>query len=201
MLARCRLAAGDEAGWLKTLDEFLRQDETGLSHARVRVEISQHFMSQGKFDRAEPYARDAAGSGAGWAMLNAAECYEGLGRWDEAERWVRREAEGYDRPMAWYLWCVRTGHGDVRAAEAVAAEYVRRTAQAADPIAATDRGMFYLVQGRAADALAVYKPLWTGPAPPSPGCTRHCSTTPPTMRRRGMPRWKRSSAGAPRSGT
>lgn len=51
----------------------------------MRVDIARHFMGRKEWDKARPYADAAAQTYAGWAMLCAAECYEGLEDWDKAE--------------------------------------------------------------------------------------------------------------------
>jgi hypothetical protein len=75
-------------------------------------------MSLGQWEEAQPYAEAAAQSWAEWAMLCAVDCYEGMEEWEQAEAWVRRVSERYPNPSwaKWFLWCHRTGHGDLDAA-------------------------------------------------------------------------------------
>jgi tetratricopeptide (TPR) repeat protein len=75
-------------------------------------------MGQKEWKKAQPYADAAAGTYAGWALLCASECYEGMEEWDRSEELVRAAAERYDDGrIRWYYWCRRTGKGDVQAAE------------------------------------------------------------------------------------
>jgi tetratricopeptide (TPR) repeat protein len=105
--------------WRQTLEASLKEEDTGLHHAQVRVQIAREYFRNKDFKSALPYVEAAAPTGAGWAMLAAGECYEGPGDWDRAEQMVRAASERYtDGWFNWYLWCRRTGHGDVRAAEA-----------------------------------------------------------------------------------
>jgi tetratricopeptide (TPR) repeat protein len=121
LLAEVQLDGGDEAGWVKTLETFLQQPDTGLDHAKVRERLARHFMQRGQWDKAMPYADAAAETWAAWAMECASECHEGAGDWKNAELWVRRVSERYEgSELDWWLWCERTGHGDKAAARAFA---------------------------------------------------------------------------------
>jgi tetratricopeptide (TPR) repeat protein len=124
-LADVYKAQGDRARWKETIDAILEGEDTGLEHAQLRVALAQDLMARGEWEEARPYAEAAAESYAEWAMLCAAQCYEGLGDWDRAEDWIVRIAERYGRAPGWYLWCRRTGHGDVEAALRAAQEQFR----------------------------------------------------------------------------
>ena len=59
--------------WQATLDNFLTKvEDLGLDHAQVRVEIANYYMGLGQWDKAKPYAEDAAATWAEWAMMCAA---------------------------------------------------------------------------------------------------------------------------------
>jgi len=89
---------GKEELWLATLKEFLTKPDNELDHARVRVEIAEHFMAKGDYKTAQPYAEQAAEeSGAEWAMRCAQRCAEGLGDDKRAAMWARRIRERYGR--------------------------------------------------------------------------------------------------------
>jgi tetratricopeptide (TPR) repeat protein len=122
-LAECYKARGDNDRWLATLDEFLTKTEpAGLEHAKLQVDIANDLMKRGRWADAKKYAEPAAETWAGWAMICASECNEGLKDWDRAELWVRRAAERYPQAQgaSWYRFCKRTGHGDIQAARAFA---------------------------------------------------------------------------------
>jgi hypothetical protein len=59
-------------------------------------------------------------------MECAARCAEGLGDWERAELWIRRGTERY-APSAWtgwYRFCKKSGHGDIKAAQAWTEQYL-----------------------------------------------------------------------------
>ena len=117
-LAQIYLDRGDEDKWLEMMEQVLQTPDYALQHTRVEVDIAEHLMADGRFERALPYAESAANSWAAWAMLCAATCNEAVGNWDRAELWVRRTSERYESSrQAWYFWCLRTGYGDRKAAE------------------------------------------------------------------------------------
>ncbi len=113
----------DDAKWLETKKRRFEFASHGLDHAQAANDIANRLMYRGRFDEALPWAEQAAQSGAGWAMTTLAACYEGLGRLPEAEHMIRRVAHRYEASqLNWYLWCRRTGYGDVVAAADFAAE-------------------------------------------------------------------------------
>jgi tetratricopeptide (TPR) repeat protein len=132
-LAKNYREQGDIARWLATLDQYLAAGEDhGLDHAKVRVEIANYYMTNGMWEKAQPYAEAAAETWAGWAMQCAVRCYEGMKDWERAELWVRRLSERYPGSALreWLNFCRRTGHGDIEAAKALVEQFV---AAAGDP--------------------------------------------------------------------
>ena len=60
-LAANAKAQGDMSGWKCWLDQYLAEgDDHGLDHARVQVEIAQHYMDQKQWAQAKDYAEAAA---------------------------------------------------------------------------------------------------------------------------------------------
>jgi hypothetical protein len=115
---------GDTAKWQEALDDYLKTEDTGLAHAQVRVELARHFIRLKQCDKAKPYAEAAAETGAGWAMLCAAEVAEGLKDYEAAEKWVRGTAEHYNTSRhEWLFWCARTGKGDLEGARKLAVDW------------------------------------------------------------------------------
>src|SRR4051812_8195012 len=98
-------------------------------------------MSDRKWEKAQPYAEAAAETWAAWAMQCAVRCYEGLKDWERAELWVRRLSERYPTNSVgkWLDFCKRTGHGDVRLAQALVDQYRVAVGQAAVQAAEADR--------------------------------------------------------------
>ena len=79
--------------WRETLEKFLSNvEDLGLDHARIRVEIADHYMGLKQWDKAKPYAEAAAQTWAGWAMECAGRCAEGEKEWERAESWYSRIA-------------------------------------------------------------------------------------------------------------
>ena len=120
-LAEIQRKRGDLKPAKETLDTFLTTvEDHGLDHAKVRVAIANDLMSSGRLDDAWPYAEAAAQTGAGWAMTCAQNCAEGQQKWDVAENYARNSSERYPATMwtVWFLFCERTGHGDIAAARA-----------------------------------------------------------------------------------
>jgi tetratricopeptide (TPR) repeat protein len=154
-LAETFAERGDWDRWRETLEAVLREEDPGLDHARVRVQIARHYMRRGEWQKAQPYAEAAAETWAGWAMLCAADCAEGLGDWEQAELWVRRTSERYDQDrLEWFFWCRRTGRGDVGEARELAEQYVRSLAGRRPPVKV---GFFYLAAGERDRALDFFQ--------------------------------------------
>lgn len=157
-LAGIYLNQGDEDKWLATLEKALEGSDPGLDHASVRVEIAEHFMKVGKFDKAEPYAAAAAETWAAWAMECAVKCYEGLHHWDKAELWVRRVSERYDgSQLEWFFWCKRHGKGDLRAAEDLARTHLAQIAPRATPEDQEILGIVSALTGDPRQAMASFQ--------------------------------------------
>ena len=79
-----------------------------------------------QWEKALPYAKEAAESYSEWGLRVLAECYEATHQWAAAEAIYKAIGERYPNAMAgWYDFCRRTGHGDLAAARRAFAEYVR----------------------------------------------------------------------------
>ena len=149
-LASCYEARGDRDRWKATLDDFLaKTEDSGLQHAKVRVQLAKYLMKQKRWADAKKYAEPAAETWAAWAMTCASQCNEGLKDWERAELWIRRTAERYPGSSwaAWYLFCKRTGHGDVEAARAFAEAYLAAVEDRPD-LAGAEAGRLLLLVGR-----------------------------------------------------
>jgi tetratricopeptide (TPR) repeat protein len=130
MIADNYKAKGDLARWKETLDDHLAHvEDHGLHHAHIQVEIANHFMEQKRWKEARPYADAAAETWAEWAMECAARCAVGLEEWDRAETLTREATVRYAPSTwtGWYRFCKKSGHGDVKAAQAWTEEYLAAT--------------------------------------------------------------------------
>ncbi len=155
-LASCYEARGDRERWKATLDDYLANTEdSGLQHAKVRVQLANYLMTRERWADAKKYAEPAAETWAGWAMICASRCNEGLEDWERAELWIRRTAERYPTSnwAAWYLFCKRTGHGDVEAARAMAEEYLTAVEGRPDLAGPHQLGFFQWATGAPKKAL------------------------------------------------
>jgi hypothetical protein len=163
MLAANYKGRGDMKRWRETLEKSLTAEETGLEHVQARVQIADYLMDQGRWAEAKDYAEAAGESWAAWAMSCAQRCAEGMKDWPRAELWARRHSERYAASASslfqWYLFCVKTGRGDLPAA--------RRFTEAAigdlgglENIHPDFRGYYQWIQGDLKAALASFQELY-----------------------------------------
>ncbi|SIO46894.1 hypothetical protein SAMN05444166_4999 [Singulisphaera sp. GP187] len=150
LLANRAKALGNEARWIAILDDYLAKEEDhGLDHAKVRVEIAEALMAKGRFDEARPYADAAAETWAGWAMQTAQKCAEGQEDWDDAEKWAYARAERYPHTSAydWLDFCVRTGHGHLKEACDFTLAVLNRTGDRAEDQVVVQRASLLIAKG------------------------------------------------------
>ncbi|MHB1560052.1 MAG: tetratricopeptide repeat protein [Isosphaeraceae bacterium] len=155
-LATCYLARGDRVLWKKILDDFLtKTDPAGLEHAEVQVELARYLMSVNKWDEAKRYADAAVETSADWAIECASQCEEGLHDWERAELWIRRKSERDVRSSwpDWYLFCLRTGHGNLEMARDFAERYLAALAERPDLFHPGPAGFFAWSTGEVKPAL------------------------------------------------
>jgi Tfp pilus assembly protein PilF len=118
-LAQMYLKKGDRVHWREALDDFLKTEDLGLQHAKIRVEIATWLMADRKFAEAKAYAYSAAETGANWALESGADCAIALEDWAVAEDFMQRRADRYPGIAAfkWYCLCRRIGHKNAKLAE------------------------------------------------------------------------------------
>jgi hypothetical protein len=146
--------------WQSTLEEFLAKTEDhGLSHAGANVQLANHFMELKRWGVVRPFAEAAAQSGAGWAMVCAERCAERLEDWAAAEGYARGVAERYPEGSwaRWFLFCKRTGHGDLQAARAFAEEHLEPIDQRPDVANPVGIGYFYWLSGDTKKAMTWFR--------------------------------------------
>ncbi len=106
--------------WQQTLERSLDTEEIGLEHVQAQVQLADYFMDQCQWAKAKEYAEAAGESWAAWAMSCAQRCAEGMKDWPRAELWAQRRSDRYreqpDSLVRWYLFCVKTGRGNLQAA-------------------------------------------------------------------------------------
>ena len=77
-LASCYEARGDRDRWKATLDDYLANTEdSGLQHAKVRVQLANYLMTRERWADAKKYAEPAAETWAAWAMICASRVQRG----------------------------------------------------------------------------------------------------------------------------
>ncbi|OWK35998.1 hypothetical protein FRUB_08561 [Fimbriiglobus ruber] len=148
-MAAVYLKQGKEELWKKALEDSLKQEDHGLDHAQSRVDLARFYMNKKDFERAEPYALAAAESYAEWALLCAAQCKEGLGKWDEANEIYRASSQRYEGSVfPWYFGCRQSGRMQRSVAEEAVATYLASFEGKISPNWAWSAGRFYLLTGR-----------------------------------------------------
>lgn len=110
---------GNERLWEETLLASLKIPSFGLADVNSRVSLAYYYMRRKEWEKARPHVEAAARSYSSASYMCAADFYERTGDWVRAESFERSSAERFEHGIhKWYLWCRRTGHGDVDAARA-----------------------------------------------------------------------------------
>lgn len=124
-LAACFRQQGDLKNWEKTLVDFLKTESVGLEHSVVQDDLAVGFVGDGDWKKARPYALAAAQTYSERSLDIGSEVMEGLAEWNISEQLAHASASGYptNEGARWYIWCKRTGRGDVKNAEQLAAQY------------------------------------------------------------------------------
>ena len=155
-LAACYEAKGDHNRAQAAIDGYLTKTESaGLEHAQVQVQIANKLMKEGRWEEAKPYAESAAATGSAWGMECASTCAEGLKQWDQAELWIKSISQRYPKNgwARWYIFCKRTGHGDLASARALAEAHLQEIAGQPEIGEITKIGFFYWSAGSRKQAL------------------------------------------------
>jgi tetratricopeptide (TPR) repeat protein len=121
-LAETYRNSGQEELWQPTLERFFKVESLGLDHANVHQMIADELIEKNKWNDAKPHAIAAAETGSSWGLDLASRVEEGLGHWDDSEKWIRLDSNSYPSSAGgdWYFWCRRTGRGDREAARKIA---------------------------------------------------------------------------------
>ena len=140
---------GNADKWLAIYNTYLRTSEDfGLQHAKKCEEIAAELMRMKRSDRALQYAQESAESGSSWGMGIYAACLTDLGRYDEAEQIEKERQDRYEDSFAWYRWCVTTGRGDRKAADAVSRPHADQIAADNDSDALTEVAVYFTLAGQ-----------------------------------------------------
>jgi uncharacterized protein HemY len=126
-LANLYLAQGKPAEWESTLETLFKRPDVDPFMAILGMSVGRRFLTLGQPAKALPYAEAAAEAGAERGPELAIECAERLGDWAKAEGWAKRTSEQHaERVILWYLWCHRTGRGDLDGATALLDKWQNR---------------------------------------------------------------------------
>ena len=161
-----RLAAiyqekGDMEHWKETLVKSLDLPSNGLEQAQIQNQIAQYHMGRKEWREALPFADAAAVSYSGWSMVTACRCHEMLGQWEKAEAYIRATSERYDNSrFEWLLWCNRTGHGDIDAADNCARTYFESLGTSFAWPTRQQIGIYYLLRNEPEKALVVFNQVF-----------------------------------------
>ena len=111
--------------WELTWNRFLETPPMGLEHVDAHTELAYGLIWLNRLDEALKHGLEAAKPYSAMGLQVAAVCYEARKEYDEAHLWWQRLSEFYggESRFEWYLFCRRTGHGDVAAALQMARKY------------------------------------------------------------------------------
>jgi tetratricopeptide (TPR) repeat protein len=153
-LAEFHSKHGDLKKWEETLTDFLKTPELGLEHSVVQTDLAFGFAHIGDWKKAKPYALAAAETYSCRSLGAGSYIAEGLGEWELSEQLVKAEATSYPtyNGAEWYIWCRRTGRGDVKSAEQLAAKYFELPQPHPDETTFIVRGMYDVLQGNLQEA-------------------------------------------------
>jgi tetratricopeptide (TPR) repeat protein len=124
-LARLYYRRGQKEKMLDVAEGLLEQEDYALNHASMSKLIAYTLMAEGAYDEALPWAERSAESYAAWGLQALADCYEGLGKLEEAHELYQAIDERYGSAMQ-YEFAARTGHGELDEAWTKKLENLRR---------------------------------------------------------------------------
>jgi tetratricopeptide (TPR) repeat protein len=158
LVAGIHLQRGDVDKWEQTLIKFLETPDLGLQHGAAERALAYGYASRGQWQKARPYAVDFGQTWADRGLRVAADITEGLAEWQESEQWARELAESYPSAEApfWYLWCRRTGRGDLEAAKRLAEPWLGGGHRQTREFTMVE-AVYYYTDGNLSAALASYQ--------------------------------------------
>lgn len=158
-LARLHEAAGDYDKWEEVQLDFLDSPDLGLEHARIHSNLAWGLMRRGLWKKAKPHAVESAQTWSAWGMRDASIACEGLADWEESEFWIREASANYPTTSGanWYLWCKRTGRGDLQSAKPLAEHRYGNPNYDSNRNSEIDRAAYQLLEGDYEKALKHYQ--------------------------------------------
>ncbi|MBY0588246.1 hypothetical protein K2X85_13800 [bacterium] len=132
-LAEIHQAQVEPEKWRAVLEEMLQQPEQDLSHANARIQIAEYYIDRNEFKEAMPYADEAATTFMARGLICAYICADGSGLYPKAEGYLRALSGRYpSEGLQWYLWCQRSGKGDIKSAREVMSPILQSLRQRTD---------------------------------------------------------------------
>lgn len=158
LLANIYRQQGNWDKWEETLTGFLETPDLGLAHGPALETLALGLAARGQWKRAKGFALQYAQTYSAAGLTVATVITEGLAEWEESEEWVRALSTSYpsNQGLHWYLWCRRTGRGDVDAAKRYAEQFLAGN-RLTDRHTAFLAGVFYETNGNLAKALEAYQ--------------------------------------------
>ncbi|BBO32634.1 tetratricopeptide repeat protein [Lacipirellula parvula] len=156
-LANCYYYNGKRELWKPTLESYLEVEDLGLAHAQIHQQIAGECIGRRSWREAEPHALDAAQTYSAWGLQLASTVYEGSRQWEESERFVAaasRSYPSYYSGMQWYLWCRRTGRGELDEARDLAQTSLRLAEESTQFSEAYRAFVYRMLEGEPAAAIA-----------------------------------------------
>ncbi|HEX4125317.1 MAG TPA: hypothetical protein VHY37_11370, partial [Tepidisphaeraceae bacterium] len=167
-LADLYQAQGRENLWLATLEDYLNKTpDASFDHAKVQKEIAEHFMDEGKYKEAIPFADATAQTQSLRGLLCAAKAHTGIGDFAGAEHLYREEMDSYsDSPFMWYTWCVQTGYGRLADARKALGAYFAAQGPYLPSEVLLQKAFVDFADGKTASAISGMKERnWQSPGP------------------------------------
>lgn len=138
---------------IAVLAESIKHPQSELSRMDSRVRAGWLHAARREWRQAATYIEGTLDPETVHGLASAANIYEGLYDWKNAEALYRRLAENYPNSRQdWYFFCRRTGQGDLKAARELAQKGIDEAGLNNAFISGTDFGMFYLLEKKFAEA-------------------------------------------------
>lgn len=115
----------DFDNWERTYLDYLDTESIGLEHNAARFKLAEGYILRGYWEQAKPYAEASGKTYSSGGLRLAAAVTEGVGDWKASEHWHQALSTNYPTYFGkdWYLFCRRTGRGDVTSALMLAQHY------------------------------------------------------------------------------
>ncbi|MEM9354150.1 MAG: hypothetical protein AAGA92_14165 [Planctomycetota bacterium] len=149
----------DFDAWLDSFQPLLESPSSGLSQGRAHDWLAYGYAYYGLWEQAHKHGEQAGATGAAWGMHAAADTSEALARWEESESWARQMSEAYPSASGyqWYMWCRRTGRGDLKGARKLAEQYFATEKAKPSQTFWISLGVYHLLEGDRESALDAYR--------------------------------------------